>query len=1204
MSGKSLRVNLIANTSQFKSAMAESSNQIKLLNSEFKNAAAETDKYGNKLDATGAKKKQLNGIIEQYKNRIKAIKEEQRHWTRELEKGNITEEQHAQKQQELARRLNNTEAEMKRYEGQLKRINAEGKATTRTYADFDRQFRNVGRTMRNVGAQVGITSGVGFMGMKRVLSDVVGEAKSFYYQMSEVQAISGATADEMKVLTNQSKDLGKATMFTSQQASEAQANLARAGFKVNEIYESMPGLLDLAASSKLDLGNAADITSNIIRTFNFEANKAGKVADVLAKGAATANTDVAGLGESMKTAGPVANSLGIQFESVAAATGLMADAGIDGSQAGRMLRQGMLRLSKPTGDAGKLIKKMGVNVFDADGSMKSLDKVVAELQKGLKGYNKQQKAAALATIFGSESTAGWTVLLDKGSDTLKDYTKDLENSEGAAKDMADTMQDNAEGAIIRMQSALSGLKIELGEKLLPILSKAADWIGDLANKFSELDEETVTTIAQAGLLVTAVLGVTTAVAGLVTGIGALMAFAGPIGLAITGGVALLGGLAAAIYSNELKTKKLKEEQEKAKTEAIRYGEGLSEGTLKGVKGYTDLYEGAKIKMIELKTMSGKEAKKTSAEVVKAFSEMADAVIAELETQRDKLSNAINEVYAIAGDAGKEAASKLTNEVLEKFDKDIAEYKKALDTVKEAHEKFGQDTSQMPADFAKAYQEALGILEGGAKEFAKTQDELHAIQKNINEKQGKVLFDEAQGYLNRIDETYRKSLESANKWYVEKSLVFKQALDQGKITQEQYNSLMTGVESRTNEMLALAVQEYDKTNQELAKHLDKRGKLIDIKTGEEFERKKEYIGTVTGYMHEVAESEEDYLKRWKEHTAKVLKNSADFSERTKKAYQKDLQAFLESSGATKDEAAKQAKETVDKVLTELEKDKEKAKKAGKDKGEAHKKGIEETKAGNKKAGKDVKDATNSGLGEGKSDAGKHGKDKGIKHKQGIESTKNVNKAAGKSVAIKGVEGLKSVKTGSAGTDFVAGFRGSIASGSGSIWSAAWNLGKNALNALKKSIDSHSPSKESEKEGINFTDGFTLAIEKNKKQAVASSKAMGKESIEALSSELDRYKQTFGAVAFALEKNKQTLKVEHTLDNKFEQFLSMFKIFNDKSNNDQTIKELLNATLQQNQILMQLLQKDFRAEVAFDSVYKPIKKRLNEDQYNQNQFKRRR
>src|SRR5690625_2650362 len=320
----------------------------------------------------------------------------------------------------------------------------------------------------------------------------------------------------------------------------------------------MAGLLDLVALSNLELGNAVNITSNIIRTFGFEAKEAGRVADVLAKGAATANTDVAGLGQAMEVAGPVANSLDIALEQVAASAGIMADAGIDGSKSGRMLRQGMLRLAKPTGAAAKELEKMKVEAFDADGNMKSLDKVVAELEKGLKGQTKQQKAAALATIFGSESTAGWTVLLDKGSDELAEYTKELENSEGAAADMAETMQDNAEGAIIRMQSALSGLKIELGEKLLPTLGKGADLIGDFANNLTEMDEATIQTIAETALLVTAVLGVTTAVAGVVAGLGAFMALAGPIGLAIAGGTLLLGGLGAAMYKNKLETEKLNE----------------------------------------------------------------------------------------------------------------------------------------------------------------------------------------------------------------------------------------------------------------------------------------------------------------------------------------------------------------------------------------------------------------------------------------------------------------------------------------------------------------------------------------------------------------------------------------------------------------------------------------------------------------------
>ncbi len=1194
MDGKSLRVNLIANTSQFKSAMTESSRQISLLNSEFKKAANETDQYGNKLDATSAKKKQLNGVIQQYQARVKAITNEQKHWTNELKKGNITETEHVQKQQELARRLNNTEAEMKRYEGQLKRINAEGKATARTYADFDKQFRQVGNTMRDVGAQVGITSGVGFVAMKRVLSDVVNEAKDFHAQMSEVKAISGATGTEIEKLTQQSKDLGKATKYTAEEAALSQANLARAGFNTNEIMGAMPGLLDLAASSNLELGTSADITANIIRTFGFEASKAGKVADVLAKGAATANIDVQGLGGSMKTAGPIAKSLGISFESVAAATGLMADAGLAGEEAGRMLRQGMLRLAKPTGEAAKIINKMGVEVFDADGNMKSLDKVVGELQKGMKGYTGQQKAAALATLFGSESTAGWTVLLDQGADVLADYTKQLESSEGAAKEMADVMQDNAQGSIVRMQSALSGLKIELGEKLLPTLAKGADFIGDLANKMSEWDEETISTIAQTALLATGVLGVTTVVSGLVAGLGAFMMVAGPVGLAIAGGTLLLGGLAAAIYTNQQKTENLRKEQEIAANEAIRYGEGLSEGTKQGIKGYVDLYEGAKVKMLELKSMSGQEASATSAQIVKAFSEMADAVIAELEVQKEKLSLAINEVYAVAGEAGVNAAQELSQKVLEAFDADIAEYKNALDVIKQVQQEFSGDVSKLPDDLRVAYQEALKVMGDGAREFAQTQEELSIIQQNIVDRQGGILFDEVQSYTKRINETYANSINSALDWSAEKTAIFEQGLAQGKISQDEFNSLMASTEATTAQMIAESVRAQEESLMALAENLDARGKLIDLATGEEFARLQQGQLNRHGIMLTQEESELEYYERWREHNKKFVEDTVNFSEAALIQQKETLIAALQELGMTREAAVAEAEKLMADTLAELgkgddearesgkkkgdahkeglestkpeneqageqvagsvleymEKFKDESGQAGKDKGEAHKAGLDSTKGANEQSAQSISDGANQNLNTNEDGANNAGKNKGDAHKTGLDSTKGANEKSsdalslsvtenlgkttdgdggvkagsmfnqgilsyqgkvnitGKNVAESGKKGLASVKTTQTGTDFVTGFSRAISAGSGvggSVWTAAKNLGSMALRALKRSIDSHSPSEETKKEGKNFADGFGIAIDDGTKNVTKSAMQLGTSAVTNLATGISNKRQ---------------------------------------------------------------------------------------------------
>lgn len=357
------------------------------------------------------------------------------------------------------------------------------------------------------------------------------------------------------------------------EAADGMAFLAMAGFNTNQILDTMPGLLDLAASSNMDLGRAADIATNILSGFGMEAAEAGRVADVLAKGASSANTSVEQLGGAMKYVAPVAASLGLEIEGMTAAVGLMSDAGIQGEQAGRILRQGLLRLASPTGAAADLIDELGINVFDANKNMKDLDQVVGELEDGLDGMSAQARTAALTTIFGAESVAGWTALLDRGGDELAEYTKDLQDAEGAASEMASIMQDNAKGAMIEFRSALEGVGIALSEHMIPTVTDMINKGTDLVRKFGELDESTQKNIIKMGAFA-ALIGpaaivmgnLTTAVGGflrmggrvatmlgaagtagkgtgLLSAIGKLgPAKATPVGLAITGVGLLAGGL--------------------------------------------------------------------------------------------------------------------------------------------------------------------------------------------------------------------------------------------------------------------------------------------------------------------------------------------------------------------------------------------------------------------------------------------------------------------------------------------------------------------------------------------------------------------------------------------------------------------------------------------------------------------------------------
>ena len=304
----------------------------------------------------------------------------------------------------------------------------------------------------------------------------------FEAQMSRVKAISGATGDEFKKLTDQAIKLGADTAFSAKEAAEGMENLASAGFSTAEIMEAMPGMLDLAASSGEDLASSSDIAASTLRGFGFAASEAGHVADVLAKNAADTNAAVADKGEAMKYVAPVAHSMGIEMEEVAAAIGIMADSGIKGSQAGTTLRGALSRLAKPTKNMQDTMDELGLSFYDSNGKMKSLTEITAMLQDKMSGLTDQQKQQALVTLFGQESLSGMLALMDKGSDGIASLTASYKDCDGAAAEMAGTMQDNLKGAIEELGGSAETLGIVFYQSVSDSLKKTVNTASESINE--------------------------------------------------------------------------------------------------------------------------------------------------------------------------------------------------------------------------------------------------------------------------------------------------------------------------------------------------------------------------------------------------------------------------------------------------------------------------------------------------------------------------------------------------------------------------------------------------------------------------------------------------------------------------------------------------------------------------------------------------
>ena len=310
----------------------------------------------------------------------------------------------------------------------------------------------------------------------------------FESAMSRVQAISGATGKEFDALKQQAMELGASTAFSASEAAEGMENLASAGFNTNEIMAAMPGMLDLAASSGEDLASSADIAASTLRGFGLEAEQAGHVADVLAKNAADTNAAVADTGEAMKYAAPVAHNFGISMEECAAAIGIMSDAGIKGGQAGTSLRGALSRLAKPTDDMKEIMNKLGLEFFDSNGKMLSLTEQTKMLSEKMSNLTDEERNNALVTLYGQESLSGMLALVQAGSNKIASLTESYKNCDGAAAEMAKTMQDNLKASLEQVGGAAETFGIKVYESMSDDLKSAADTASESINQITDAFE--------------------------------------------------------------------------------------------------------------------------------------------------------------------------------------------------------------------------------------------------------------------------------------------------------------------------------------------------------------------------------------------------------------------------------------------------------------------------------------------------------------------------------------------------------------------------------------------------------------------------------------------------------------------------------------------------------------------------------------------
>ena len=538
---KGITVEIGGDTTKLQTALKGVNGQIKNTQSALKDVERLLKLDPTNTNLLAQKQKLLTQAIGETKEKLTTLKTAAQQANEQLQKGEISQEQYDALQREIAA----TEAELKRLESQASKTNQ----TLTKIGEVGGKLENAGDSIANAGKKVSVASAaVTAMGGAAVKT-----AADFESSMSQVQATMGITKNSMSKVNGQSvntmdtlsdlaKTMGAKTAYSASECAEALNYLALAGYDTQEMCDTLPTVLNLAAAGNIDLASASDMVTDAMSALGLKTKDADKMVDQMAKTASSTNTSVGQLGEGILTIGATAKSVKGGTAELNTALGILANNGIKGAEGGTHLRNVILSLQNPTDGAAKTMEKLGVQTYDSEGNMRSLNDILGDLNKSMDGMTSAEKANIIATIFNKTDLASVNALLANTGDTWTDLQTAIENSGGAAQQMADTQLDNLKGQLTILKSAVEGFAISIGETLMPMVKNIVSKIQSFVDWLNNLDEGTRQVIVKVGLFVAALGPFLVILGTVISKVGVTMQAFSKFGLKITSLVANAGGV--------------------------------------------------------------------------------------------------------------------------------------------------------------------------------------------------------------------------------------------------------------------------------------------------------------------------------------------------------------------------------------------------------------------------------------------------------------------------------------------------------------------------------------------------------------------------------------------------------------------------------------------------------------------------------------
>ena len=507
---KGITIEIGGDTTKLQTALKGVNTQVKSTQQQLKDVEKLLKLDPGNTELLAQKHKLLGEAVAATKEKLETLKTAAEQANTALANGDISKEQYDALQREIIE----TEKDLEALEKQAN----ESATALQSIGAKGEKLKTVGDNISNVGTKLlPVTAGVTALGTSAVKT-----AADFDSAMSKVAAVSGATGEDFDKLKAKAREMGSKTKFSASEAAEAMNYMAMAGWKTEDMLSGIEGVMNLAAASGEDLATTSDIVTDALTAFGLSAQDSGHFADILAVASSNANTNVSMMGEAFKYCAPIAGALGFSAEDTAEAIGLMANAGIKGSQAGTALRTIMNNLSGDVKICGSSIGEVTVATTNADGSMRDLSDILADCRTAFSGLSESEKAAAAESLVGKNAMSGFLALMNAGEGDINKLSSAIWNCDGCAAGMAETMNNNLEGQLTILKSQLQELAISFGEMLMPAIRTIVGWIQKLVDWLNSMDEGTRKVIITVALVAAALGPVLIVVGRIISAIGTIM----------------------------------------------------------------------------------------------------------------------------------------------------------------------------------------------------------------------------------------------------------------------------------------------------------------------------------------------------------------------------------------------------------------------------------------------------------------------------------------------------------------------------------------------------------------------------------------------------------------------------------------------------------------------------------------------------------